>query len=290
MAIVMARSEGSRADGDMRLGSGHDPALCDTQRAFDAVASTYDASNVSNSILAAMRRRSRGTLERFVAPGADLLDLGCGPGTDAPLLAARGYRVTAIDWSPGMVAEARRRVRDAGIADRVRVEQLGIHQLDRLGSARFDAVYSGFGPLNCVADPEAAAAAIAERLRPGGLLVASVIGRWCPWEIGLYGMRGAWRRASVRFARGRVPVPLGDGVVWTRYYAPGEFTRAFTPAGFRRIHLRTLSLFAPPPYLDACAARHPVLAARLRRIDDVIGAWPMVRSFGDHFVIVLRRV
>jgi len=264
-------------------------ALADTQQAFDGVAASYDQSNAANSILAAMRRRSRATLERFVAPGAHLLDLGCGPGTDEPGLAAHGYRITAIDWSPAMVAEAKRSMRDARLADRVRIEHLGIHQLDRLAPDQFDAAYCSFGPLNCVPDPGAAAAAIGARLRPDGVLVASVIGRWCPWEFALYAGRGSWRRAVLRLRRDAVPVPLEGGTVWTRYYTPAEFAALFSAAGFDTLHVRTLSLFAPPPYLDAFASRHPILVARLRRLDDMVGSWPVARAFGDHFVIVLRR-
>jgi SAM-dependent methyltransferase len=264
-------------------------ALADTQRAFDGVAASYGQANGANSILAAMRRRSKATLERFVAPGAHILDLGCGPGTDEPSLAAHGYRITAIDWSAAMVAEAKRSVRDAGRMDRVRIEHLGIHQLDRLAPDRFDAAYSSFGPLNCVPDPAAAAAAIAARLRPNGVLVASVIGRLCPWEFALYMLRGSWRRAVLRLRRGAVPVPLEGGTVWTRYYTPGEFAALFSAAGFDTLHVRTLSLFVPPPYLNAFAARHPDLLTRLRRLDDRVGSWPLARAFGDHFVIVLRR-
>src|SRR4051812_20474183 len=162
--------------------------LADTRRAFDGVASGYDRSNASNPILCAMRARVHHTVEAFVPAGAHLLDLGCGPGADAAHLAARGYRVTAIDWSAAMVEEAGRRVRDAGVAHRVDVQHIGIHEMDRLESAAapFDAAYSNFGPLNCVVDLRAAALLIADRLKPGGLVIASVIGRVCPWELALY--------------------------------------------------------------------------------------------------------
>ena len=51
-----------------------------------------------------------------------------------------------------------------------------------LYSAAFDAAFSNFGPLNCVEDLPAVARQLHEVLRPGGVLVASVIGRVCPWE------------------------------------------------------------------------------------------------------------
>jgi SAM-dependent methyltransferase len=264
-------------------------ALSETQRAFDGVAADYDRSNTQNPTLCEMRKRTRQAVEDVVPPGAHLLDLGCGPGADAAHLAGRGYRVTAIDWSSAMVGEARRRVRQAAVHRSVDVLHLGIHELDRLPPARFDAAYSNFGPLNCVPDPAAAARLIADRLRRGGVLVASVIGRVCPWEIALYLTRGEWSRARIRFRQGLVAVPLDGRTVWTRYYTPGAFEQIFAGAGFRRVSLRTLGLLVPPPYLQAFAGRHPALVGALQRAEDRVAAWPAVRAWGDHFLIVLRK-
>ena len=107
-------------------------ALADTQEAFDRVADGYDRSNRDNPILCAMRARVHRTVAAFAPAGGRLLDLGCGPGSDAVDLALKGYRVTAIDWSPAMVGQARRRAVDAGVAGRVSVQHLGIHELERL--------------------------------------------------------------------------------------------------------------------------------------------------------------
>ncbi|MCU1381894.1 MAG: class SAM-dependent methyltransferase [Acidobacteria bacterium] len=266
-------------------------ALLDTREAFDGVAAGYDRSNRDNPLLCAMRDRVQRTITALVPPGSRLLDLGCGPGTDATTMAIAGYRVTAIDWSPAMVDEARRRVVDAGVESSVDVQHVGIHEVDRLedAAARFDAAYANFGPLNCVADLAAAAPRLAATLRPGGLLIASVIGRVCPWEIALYAARGNWSRALIRFRRGVVPVPLDGRTVWTRYISPGECERAFAPAGLRRVSLRALGLLTPPPYLQAFADRHPALVDRLQRAEDRCAGWPVLRGWGDHFVIVMRK-
>ena len=271
-------------------------ALQDTQQAFDAVASSYDRSNTECRILCEMRARTLAALARHVAPGARLIDLGCGPGADAVEMARRGHRVTAIDSSPAMVAEARKRAASTNDSNcqgsdplQIDVRHLGIQDLSRLAPAAFDGAWSNFGPLNCVPSLHDAAALIADRLRPGAVLVASVIGRVCPWELALYAARGDWARARVRLATGAVPVPLEGRSVWTRYYAPSSFTRVFESAGFTRVELRTLGLCVPPPYMQAFADRHPRLIARLHAIDDALGAWPGLRNIGDHFLIVLRK-
>jgi len=268
-----------------------DRALLETQHAFDGVAAAYHRSNAENATLCHMRARAWAVADALLPTESRIFDIGCGPGCDAEHFAARGHRVTAIDWSPAMVAEARRRLRASGLSARVDVQHVGIHEVDRLApiDARFDLAYSSFGPLNCVADLEAAAPLVAARLRPGGLLVASVIGRICPWEIAVHVVRGELSRAGVRFRRGLVPVPLEGRTVWTRYYTPGEFAGIFAAAGLITVSLRALGLFVPPPYLDRFAARHPALVAALQRLEDRTAAWPLVRQWGDHFLIVMSR-
>jgi len=264
-------------------------ALSDTQRAFDGVAAAYHRSNADNALLEAMRHRFRQAIDRYAAPRARLLDLGCGPGTDEVHFASRGYRVTAIDWSPAMAHEARRRVREHDLQDRVDVHHLGIHEIDRLAPSTFDVVCSNLGPLNCVTDLESAARLIADRVRPGGIFIASVIGRICPWELALYAARRDWPRMRARFAPKLTPVPLEGRTAWTRYYTPAAFERTFAAVGLEPVERRTLALLTPPPYLQGFAARHPAATAVLQRLDDAIGGWPGLREMGDHFLVAMRK-
>jgi SAM-dependent methyltransferase len=55
-----------------------------------------------------------------IDPGTRVLDVGCGVGRWSRLLAARGARVTGVDLSPTMIAEAQRRTAASGLAGRCR--------------------------------------------------------------------------------------------------------------------------------------------------------------------------
>ncbi len=263
--------------------------LHDTQRAFDSVAADYDGPRGNNALIQRMRGTVREVVRSELPPGSKLLDLGCGTGIDALWFARLGYPVVATDWSAGMVARTEARVAGASLPARVDVRQLGIQELDLLdGPGTFDGIYSNFGPLNCVPDLDATADQCARLLRPGGVLAFSVMGRICPWELAHYALRGRFRRAAVRAARGATPVGMNRHTIWTRYYLPREFHRHFA-SRFSLAGYRALSLFMPPPYLVDLYRRRQAWCDRLGRLDDRLGDWPLLRDMGDHFLMVMRR-
>ena len=71
--------------------------------------------------------------------GLDIVDLGCGTARHTVWLAEAGARVTAVDFSPGMLEQARRKVRSADV--RFLVHDL--HEPLPLPDASFDAAVSG---------------------------------------------------------------------------------------------------------------------------------------------------
>ncbi len=124
----------------------------DTARAFDGVAGDYHRTNTANPILQHMRGRSMAMLRRYVPAGADLIDLGCGPGTDHAAMMNAGYVVTGIDASPEMVREAQVRAARLQGPHRPVVICRSIDHVATFPPGSFDAAFSNFGPLNCVDD------------------------------------------------------------------------------------------------------------------------------------------
>lgn len=99
-----------------------------------------------------------------------LLDVACGTGTVAEMLAKRGFTVHGFDLSPEMIEVAQQRARKAKSG-------LSFEACDAaefVSDQPFDAAYSFFDSLNYIIDPHHLARAItrvARSLRPGGTFV-----------------------------------------------------------------------------------------------------------------------
>jgi SAM-dependent methyltransferase len=263
--------------------------LQDTQDAFDSVAADYDGPRGNNELIQEMRRELWRWLDSTFNPRSRLIDIGCGTGLDAIRMARLGHQVTATDWSPKMAQRTSDRAARERLTDRVQALPMGAHELRQLdGRGVYDGAYSNLGPLNCVPDLREVARECARLLRPDGALVFTVVGRICPWEIAHYARRRQWARVKVRFARSSVPVSMNKHTVWTRYYRPREFYRAFEEH-FTLAHYRGLCVFAPPPYLTWIRERHSRLYESLWQIDRRVAGWPVLREFGDHFLMVMTR-
>lgn len=100
-----------------------------------------------------------------LAPGALVLELGCGAGRDSVRMRERGFDVDATDGIPAMVAKANER---HGIGARV----MRFDELD--ASEAYDAVWAHACLLHCPrAELPEVLARIREALKPGGLHYAS---------------------------------------------------------------------------------------------------------------------
>ncbi len=97
----------------------------------------------------------------------DALDAGCGTGFLSFELAARGHRVTGVDFAPAMLAEARRKAAERSVS--IRFEEADAEQLPFMPGS-FDLAISRH-LLWTLPHPEAAIDEWIRVLRPGGRLV-----------------------------------------------------------------------------------------------------------------------
>lgn len=167
---------------DERPGADHaspDPLSLELAALWDDDATTYDG-RARHGIRYPDERQAWRRLVAAVLgdpahsamPRLRVLDVGTGTGVLAMLAAELGHDVTGIDLSEGMLAQARRRALDAGIA----VTWLAGDAADPpVEPASFDAVV-GRHVIWTLPDPEHALVAWRTVVRPGGLI--AVIDGW----------------------------------------------------------------------------------------------------------------
>lgn len=135
----------------------------DVATMFDGIARRYD---LANAVMTAGQVNGwrRATVEALSPrPGERILDLAAGTGTSSSALAAEGADVVASDFSPGMIAEGRRRYPDLEFV------QADATDLP-FGDGEFDAVTISYGLRN-IQDADSALREMLRVTRPGGRLV-----------------------------------------------------------------------------------------------------------------------
>lgn len=152
-------------------------------------------------------------LEPFLAklaPGASILELGCGSGRDAAHMAARGFAVEATDGVPEMAAQAALRLGRP-------VKVMRFDELD--ADAAYDGIVAAYALLHV---PRAGLPGVLNRiwraLKPGGWHAATFklgdaegrdrLGRYYNYPdedrvLGWYSATGTWDRIETETGEGR---------------------------------------------------------------------------------------
>jgi len=216
-----------------------------TMAYYDAYAPTYDRA-YHNPQVEYMRRVESAYIE-LTRPRGVVLDVGCGPGRQALLLARLGCSVLAIDISMAMLLEARKRASSLGLDDRIEFIQASADALPVRPGA-FDRAYSLFGAYNHAPAYRRGFRQLYDALKDGGIALISVLNRYqLTWWL-----ETIWRRNG-RWLRRRLSSPieyitlkrrgLGKKRLWTRLFSAGELREALEMAGFDEIKIGGLLIF-----------------------------------------------
>ena len=231
-----------------------------------------------------MRQVLRWRARDLFTPGAHLLDFGCGTGLDTLFLAEHGFRVTAADVSPGMLALLRRRLADHPARAGIQVLATDTVSLCELPTARLDGIYSAFAGLNTT-DPAAFADEAARVLRPGGRLLAHLLAPSGIWER-RKARRLAGRQAAQELGRQRQrTMRIGGRLIHHWVLPPRESAERFAP-WFTVRRLYALGFFWERDFGERIA---PTVATTLGRLEARLGRIPALRGWGRFYVLEMER-
>jgi len=120
-------------------------------------------------------------LERYLPSVGTILEVGAAAGRYTVELAKRGYQVSAVDMSAGLLEMCRKNLAQTGLAGRVELLLADARDLPGAVTGKeFDAALL-MGPLYHLvaeADRKLALQQACERLRPGGVLFSAFISRY----------------------------------------------------------------------------------------------------------------
>lgn len=252
---------------------------------FDALAESYDESFSDGLLGRTLRAAVWRRVQTHLRGARSALELGCGTGVDTVALASAGLDVIAIDASEKMVQITSQRCAQHEVV--ARVEHGDLMSLDTLDGCRgpFDLVLSNFGPLNCVEDLGDTMGRIADRLAPDGIVIASIMGRFVPWEWMWMTITGHPTKSFRRLRRG--------GVSWRsltiRYYSPSAIRTAAESAGLRIDRVAGLGALLPITEAGPWINRKPKILHLLNRIERSLEAIPPLPWLADHVLVEAKR-
>jgi SAM-dependent methyltransferase len=115
--------------------------------------------------------------------GKDVLEIGCGIGTDTINFARRGARVTGVDLSEKSLEVARQRVMVYGLESQVQFYSANAEELARFVPVKaYDLIYS-FGVIHHTPLPDRVLEQLRQYARPGTILKIMVYHRYS-WKVG----------------------------------------------------------------------------------------------------------
>jgi SAM-dependent methyltransferase len=249
--------------------------------AYDFIAADYDALMQPDM---GMRRALWRYYARIFRPGDDVLDFGCGTGTDAIYLAGLGIRATGVDASPGMISQFQRKADAAHLAIDARVGALA--DLRAFAPGSFAGITSAFAALNTVPDLSAFAGEAHRLLRPGGRLVGHFLAAPGFWEILEYLAEGRWSAARERRNCRNKSIPVCGEPVTHLLLSPRETYHRFFGETFKLRRLYGLGFLWPQRWDGIVPAS---IASVGNRIEAIAGQFRPFSDWGRFFLLDLER-
>jgi ubiquinone/menaquinone biosynthesis C-methylase UbiE len=233
-------------------------------------------------------------IEKYFPPDGRVCDIGGGPGRYTVALARRGYRVTLVELSQGLLDRGRAALAEAGVsAERLLCSDAC--ELTELAGANFDGGLL-LGPLYHLVDPHRRSAALGELrriLKPGGVGIVAYLNSWGILRCGVADFPERYNELT--FARSLLGEKTFRGALpgFTECYwaTPETALREIREAGFEVVSYCGAEGFAGGmrPMIERVARDHGSAFHNLVLVGAETSELPQYRDVTEHLHIVVRK-
>lgn len=249
----------------------------------DNIASGYD--EVVNASISAQYIRDyfRTRILSSIKPGQNLIEIGCGTGTDAVFLAKEGIHITATDISPNMLKITAEKAENEKLTELIKTELLDADRLDVLQGNIFDGIISNLNAVNYVKDIGRFSLNTSNLLKPGAKVFFVMLNKVCLWEI-LYNLLKlkpvtAFEKFSSREKYYKTEMKL---------YFPRKIKKIF----FEYYTVNKITGFGflnPPDGLAAYQEKHKNFYKKIQGLEKFLCSKYPLYNLCDHYLIEMTR-
>jgi len=184
-------------------------------------------------------------LKKYLPKRGTILDAGGGPGRYSIELARQGYNIVLLDLVPEMLQTAKKKMRRAGILQKVRqFAQGSVEDLSAFSNGSFDAVLCLGAPLNHLLEAkqrEKSAEELGRVAKKNAPIFVSVISRIGLLKTILAGFPNEMQHAKHHWEVGDyVPGLQGEGFTAAHWFLPEELRELFERQGVQVLEMAGL--------------------------------------------------
>jgi len=214
-----------------------------------------------------------------------VLEINCGTGEDALFLNKKGIAVFPTDISSKMIEETNIKLAKNGFETNssvVDLRKLNSKIIDK----KFDLIFSNFGGLNCVNEPEIKLffenSSQLFKSKKNYLLV--FMGKYCLIEKLYFLFKLKFSQMNRRSFKETINAKLKYDSVETTFYSINQLKKSL-PNDLKIVSNYPIGFFIPPSYLESFFMRRNLILNLLKKMESLIQNFSFLSNFSDHFIV-----